>query len=1508
MVGSARMQVDGTAGDVAHGSTSSWLGKDHLRLLPPSANWYCSKICDWGRSDVFGLLFAFGAKNSVFIYQVTSGEDAGVKLSFFAQLVRGKRDRRVTAVQFLTDTTGDLRLVCGGEEGSVQIWDVASLVVIEQHKKHKAEVMAVTVSATLDANFVVAGDRQGRISAWERDAGKVSVFMPISGDGIHSMAISPHDKALVAVGYRSGVLCLVDAARGTVRHRLDGHEQEVQCVAWKVTYSTFETGQEEGDATESDISDRKVWLASSSRDKTIKVWKITSTEEPALDQVLRLPTGKQGMSFTQTKQLWLPVAWILNDKETREAAGKHSLWSGSFDGSLFRWEWNVAKAEAPEKKGKNRRASCKPVVVKGGHSRMLFSIALVPSAAEGDVVSMLTVSLDRELRLWKDNGPAKNLAAATCLETLTGLGGHAYSVSYNAATGLVAAGVGDQTIRLWNLGTDAASVASDYQCDLLWKGLQSKVTCVRWHPFQHSVLAYGMEDGRIGVYDIQSKKYNHFRTNHGSEAQQLQWIIVRPKKTGEVDDGDNSFLGSIKQLEAAQAGGQSLEEALIAQEGQIGKKNGGDDVKVLLWSCDANGHLLESNADAVDQKSREIIDNCVAFEWDEQCEMVAIGRSNGAVELMERCGNPDDNSTAVHRFHEHLESVTCLAWSNGINANLLASGGQDGKLFVYNCGSDESVWSSSQQCHLVGSVAGHSNKITGLRWCSDVAQNRLASTSADGTVQVWNTTSLQREAYFNHHVGRVLSLEWVSPYTLVTGGEDQTLRLWDCREQEKEASPKLKKHGKVKQPQEVETIAPLPPTDRTSGKNQNGQVTADILHESSTDKSNVTNSKPKTKSMAVFHPETKLTPVEIASACYKVAGVNHEDFVADNTEEVNTNKSTKSLLSHSDRASLRDFLTSESERFRDEREWESLAFTLLIQGNIIEALRIVAKEGALTPTWLSYAPMAGMDVWREMTNLYAHQLDAQGDKKAAAFHFLSIGKIRSVVACLVSGDAYKEALALIRSRLGPKDPLLHDTLWKYSDFLAKRGRHGEAALALLNIGSVKAKTRAIHTLVNTGDILCIKAALDVLLALVRCRGEAADTDHKDNSEELAFPASFFFSIAENALSKSQFDVAETAGQLLQSRLVRSSAASHRLTWCLLSILKAIDEHQTIHCKLDEVKDEAVINQVDSLLLSDAPPSVREFFQFLTSVRETGEDASHLYDCVVGTSALGSLQEGKICKRWMASRADRFWFQVLSACQGCGYWFDADGEARIQEAQDLLVEANCFSDIEKTVAASTGSAITLSLRVAQKVLRFVIDVMSTSFIGALEHMREAFQLLTSKEIDGTNTTDSTLEGASVVDLRVDVMTLLYPCGFASPNDLPQCGELAEEQLDTLVLWSSVLLSQCRIALICIAQRCTEDSEQKLASMIRSMLHLLEASFLDVNRGLVDAGNKSLAEELMDEVLVAIYLLPDEPATQDESAEDCGNEKAEGTSDGLSSKQALIIDANDMRSRLTWSEDE
>ncbi|CAH0492864.1 unnamed protein product [Peronospora farinosa] len=1538
-----------------HGSLHPIYGKTHKYLFPPSANWYCSKICDWGQSDVFGVLFAFGAKNSVFIYQVIENQEvheaaavsgSRVKVSFFAQVVRGKRDRRVTAIQFLMDTTGMLRLICGGEEGSVQIWDVASLTMIEQHRKHKVEVTAVTASAMLDANFVVTGDRQGQISAWERDVGKVSVFMPISGDGIHSMAISPYDKALIAVGFRSGVLCLVDATKGTVRHRLAGHDQEVQCVAWKLTVRNRFAGERLINSP-----DQEVWLASSSRDKTIKVWKVSMSgaKDPELDQVLRLPTGKQGMSYTQAKQLWLPIAWSLNSLQ--KTVDKHSLWSGSFDGSLLRWEWNVATMDAQRKEGKNRRTTCKPVVVKGGHSRMLFCIAMVPPRGSGtdanEAVSMLTVSLDRELRLWKENLSSKP-SAATCVEKLSGLGGHVYSVSYNAATGLVAAGIGDQTIRLWQLGMNASCVTSAYQCDLLWKGLQSKITCVQWHPFRQSLLAYGMEDGRIGVYDVQTKTYTHFRTSHDEEVQQLRWIVRKPKNADGSDKGDNSFLAIIKQLEAAQAKGQCLESALVAQENQT-RRCDEDDLKVFLWSCDTGGALLESNADVVDQKSRNITLHNVAFEWDEQCELVAIGRANGIVEVMRWEEGAYDNSTVVHRFHEHLTSVTCLAWGKGTDASLLASGGQDGKIFIYSCKMATTCTTQAtaikvgevvQERRLLGSLAGHSNKILALRWwSSDESQSFLASSSADGTVQVWNLASFQREAYFNYHVGRVLSLDWVLPYTLVTGGEDQTLRFWDFKEQQKEALPRLKKHGKVKQPHEVDTLSTSPLADHTSVEIQSGDTTSskasqELLLTGNCNAKLVANKAPKKKRMLLFHSKTKLTPTEIASACCSVAGVKSK--ASGTMPAKDADEPIGNLLAHTDRASLRGFFTSECHRFQEKREWESLANTLLIQGNITEALRIVAREGALTPTWLSYAPVAGMNVWREMTNLYAHQVDAQGDKIAAAFHFLSIAKVRSAVACLVSADAYKEALALIRSRLGPCDPLLHDTLWKYADFLGVRGCHAEAALALLNIGSVKAKTRAVHTLVSTGDMIYVESALDVLLAALESQEKVAEeyeADHQNDVEKLSFPASFFISIASQALVKARLDIAETAGYLLQSCLAgASSSASHRLTWCLLGMLKSLDEHQLAHYVINEADDEVVAERVDILLQSDSPESVREFFEFLTQPRVNendgdgdGDGGDRLYDLIVEEYAFSNLEKGKQCKQWLLDRADHFWYQVLSVCRRCGYWFDTEGDVHIQEAQDVLLEASCFSEIEKAAAISAreaqdDSTISSLLQVGQKLLRFVMDVMSTSFIGALEHMREIFLLLAQDKIV-TSTRDT--NAISLISQRasypiasaecLDMMLLLYPGSFASPEKLPQCGELAEEQLDTLVLWSSVLLSQCKLFVASLTPIAKKNKRTDVESLIQSLLHRLRFWFLHdkvttlFSQSLMNAGIQLQLRMVLNEVLVAIF----RPTTSQEEDGRCDAdgrqaEQKEAASEYMSKKQALIDDVEDIRSRLTWSD--
>ena len=42
---------------------------------------------------------------------------------------------------------------------------------------------------------------------------------------------------------------------------------------------------------------------------------------------------------------------------------------------------------------------------------------------------------------------------------------------------------------------------------VLWKGLGTKVVCVRWHVVEESVVAFALDDGRCGLYHTHSDKF-----------------------------------------------------------------------------------------------------------------------------------------------------------------------------------------------------------------------------------------------------------------------------------------------------------------------------------------------------------------------------------------------------------------------------------------------------------------------------------------------------------------------------------------------------------------------------------------------------------------------------------------------------------------------------------------------------------------------------------------------------------------------------------------------------------------------------------------------------------------------------------------------------------------------------------------------------------------------------------------------------------------------------------------
>jgi WD40 repeat protein len=59
-----------------------------------------------------------------------------------------------------------------------------------------------------------------------------------------------------------------------------------------------------------------------------------------------------------------------------------------------------------------------------------------------------------------------------------------------------------------------------------------------------------------------------------------------------------------------------------------------------------------------------------------------------------------------------------------------------------------------------------------------IGQNELASASADGFVKVWDLTNDKRTRTLEGHHKGVLSLVVGTNGELITGGEDQTIRVW----------------------------------------------------------------------------------------------------------------------------------------------------------------------------------------------------------------------------------------------------------------------------------------------------------------------------------------------------------------------------------------------------------------------------------------------------------------------------------------------------------------------------------------------------------------------------------------------------------------------------------------------------------------------------------------------------------------------------------------------------------
>src|SRR6266851_3502222 len=129
---------------------------------------------------------------------------------------------------------------------------------------------------------------------------------------------------------------------------------------------------------------------------------------------------------------------------------------------------------------------------------------------------------------------------------------------------------------------------------------------------------------------------------------------------------------------------------------------------------------------------------------------------------------------ALYTYRGHSASVNAAAWSP--DGTRIASGSADGTVQVWDAGNGGHVFT----------YRGHVGRVNAVAWSPD--GTRIASGSADFTVQVWDAANGGHVFTYRGHADAVWGVAWSSDGTRIVSGSgnidngrgDTTAQVWDA--------------------------------------------------------------------------------------------------------------------------------------------------------------------------------------------------------------------------------------------------------------------------------------------------------------------------------------------------------------------------------------------------------------------------------------------------------------------------------------------------------------------------------------------------------------------------------------------------------------------------------------------------------------------------------------------------------------------------------------------------------
>lgn len=525
-----------------------------------------------------------------------------------------------------------------------------------------------------------------------------------------------------------------------------------------------------------------VRFASAGQDNTIRIWHLPVSDKQ--DDTGSLITMLSGHTRTVRGLAWSPD-------------GKR-LASASVDSTLR--IWNVATVTSPEIRNS---------IILTGHVKSVYSVAWSP-----DGKYLASTSEDNTLRLWDADTGANLLAldeqagevnnvdwspdgarlayvaddglvrvwptqallalsqaqagqtivvtdAISTIDGVLAMAGHrdyALDVAWSPDGMYLASASADGTVRLWNAQTGAA-------IDSLVGHRSGWVYSVDWSP-DGTRLASGSDDTTVRIWDVRSGEMLETLAGHGDWVFNALWradgkaiVSVSRDKTVRVWDLDQL---SVTVLAAAHQG--EIREIDWSPDGKW-LISGGDDRAVRSWYAGTNYEMTP-----LYQHSERI----VSLRW-QPCPAPCT-RSNSQIAALGALGTVSLwQSGQTITYLAHIGRADQLAWSPD-GQYLATVSGTDGLRLWDAAALKPGPSGGAQPAAQLGAVI--QNGLMSVTWRPDGKQ--IATGSLEGTIYLWDSTTLTLQTTLSGHVGYVWALAWDPQGTqLASASQDHTVRVWD---------------------------------------------------------------------------------------------------------------------------------------------------------------------------------------------------------------------------------------------------------------------------------------------------------------------------------------------------------------------------------------------------------------------------------------------------------------------------------------------------------------------------------------------------------------------------------------------------------------------------------------------------------------------------------------------------------------------------------------------------------